>query len=649
MRFLSFITLLSVLCHAEFAEAGAPLWHFTPDRDFPPVISLRPSETALVKYVITNNTRRSHRLIMQPIKGVSKSAPCVLNPLGTCVFVLTVPGTAVMDGPIQGGPALCEANPDDSPNPVLCFKPDAAHQLNITRGEIPALSGLALSAGTYVDLNGDLRPLLAMSRDQGTSWTYPASINNVVFTPYNLRPYVSSAYLNAVSCNSGVCIASGLYASTSGFFPLLAFSTNQGIDWTYPSSIPNVVAVSYPFDSGYFTGATCKDNLCLAVGQYSSGASIYPLVASSNNNGSSWTYSTAADQVAFVNFPTSNYSTLSSVSCSASLCIVTGTYKDNMGVFRPLLAQSPDNGATWTYSSVINDPHSGSYYDNGNLSRSYCGGSACFAVGNYREAIPDLRLLLAQSLDNGVTWTYPAGISAPTFIPDNVTNPYGAGGNGFNDIHCSGSLCIAPGYYEDTNLITRPLLAITTDGGLNWSYPSAINAVSFTIESAINHPFAADGRLVSGACSGNTCMAAGYYTDTNGIMRPLLAITSDAGTTWHYPSSLTEPRNLSHPFSYNGAFQSIHCSANVCTASGYYTDTNHITRPLMAISKNLGLVWTYNSEIPEVNFTSSTTPHLFLDQGLFFSIQTGSGFSSLMSSQCYFNSANSISMLNFPC
>ena len=104
---------------------------------------------------------------------------------------------------------------------------------------------------------------------------------------------------------------------------------------------------------------------------------------------------------------------------------------------------------------------------------------------------------------------------------------------------CSGNTCIATGFYND-GTTNRPLLALSHDAGASWTYPSAITSTQLPVTFH-------SGILNGGAsCSGTTCIAIGYYNDGT-VNRPLLALSEDGGFSWTYPTSISSTA-LPSPF-----------------------------------------------------------------------------------------------------
>ncbi|WP_419420061.1 hypothetical protein ACNVED_01835 [Legionella sp. D16C41] len=128
-----FLTALLMLTMA-FVQAGTPLWTFTPLT--PTTLAVSPYGSATVQYQVTNQSRRTHTLIMRAIPGITQvmtapghcSTPFVLGYQQSCILNLLIQG-ASLSGNIHGGPVVCE-----QVNPLQCYQPSIANSLNVTKG-----------------------------------------------------------------------------------------------------------------------------------------------------------------------------------------------------------------------------------------------------------------------------------------------------------------------------------------------------------------------------------------------------------------------------------------------------------------------------------------------------------------------------------
>lgn len=191
----------------------------------------------------------------------------------------------------------------------------------------------------------------------------------------------------------------------------------------------------------------------------------FPLLATSNNNGilGSWAYtlSTNSPQVS----DDMSIGQLNNVSCVGSVCIASGGYVNGMQITNPLIATSTNSGADWFYSLSSSTPAMPVPIQNGGFGSSACYGTHCIAAGSYQSGLSPRanglytasvsggQPLLATSSNNGINWSYA--------IPNNINLPSTAANGQFTRASCNSKACIAAGSYFDNNAeLTFPLLAL---------------------------------------------------------------------------------------------------------------------------------------------------------------------------------------------
>jgi hypothetical protein len=139
--------ILVLLTVGSAAHAGIPVWSFTPIGS--PVISVSATGTATASYTITNNSKKSHQLVLSANtpSGITQSGgACVLVGLGsTCTLTLNINGSALPSDNISGGPILCQSNINGTPNPNQCYQPNTGDALVITRTTAPGATTLSAS------------------------------------------------------------------------------------------------------------------------------------------------------------------------------------------------------------------------------------------------------------------------------------------------------------------------------------------------------------------------------------------------------------------------------------------------------------------------------------------------------------------------
>lgn len=133
-------------------HAGIPLWSFSPNGS--PQVTISATGTATVSYTVTNNSKKPHQLMLssKTPSGITQSGgPCVLegkspaNPNPTCTLILSINGSALTENTVSGGPFLCQANANNTPNPNQCCQPSPGDELVITRTTAPGATTLSTS------------------------------------------------------------------------------------------------------------------------------------------------------------------------------------------------------------------------------------------------------------------------------------------------------------------------------------------------------------------------------------------------------------------------------------------------------------------------------------------------------------------------
>ncbi|KGP64109.1 hypothetical protein EP47_08170 [Legionella norrlandica] len=117
-------------------QAAGPLWTIVPASGNNPTQTVPENGTAVVQYIVQNQSGKSKKLVIQSMPGITQTTPCLLAPKGragsSCVLNLAINGRALPRSGIHSGPAVCQANPDGTPNPNQCYQPSAINSLNIT-------------------------------------------------------------------------------------------------------------------------------------------------------------------------------------------------------------------------------------------------------------------------------------------------------------------------------------------------------------------------------------------------------------------------------------------------------------------------------------------------------------------------------------
>jgi hypothetical protein len=157
------------------------------------------------------------------------------------------------------------------------------------------------------------------------------------------------------------------------------------------------------------------------------------------------------------------------------------------------------------------------------------------------------------------------------------------GGAGLNSVWCdSPGSCVAVGYYKDTNDSQQAMVATETGG--TWAA-----ATTFTLpgNATISTGATVKASLYSVTCtSPGNCVAGGYYSDAPGDYQPMVAIESSGVWT---PYQVALPANQI-PTGQNANIYSVSCSSpGECVGAGYYTDANNSEQPIVVTQTGGGV------------------------------------------------------------
>lgn len=132
-----FIMLSSTMLHAAEAK-----FNIVPVGDTITSFLLPSNFTETVRYQVTNQTKITRTLTIQPITGVSQTttgdgvcvSPFTLASQQSCILTLVINGSQVPATGINGGPVVCKtkgAN-NTNPDPSLCSQPSRANTLAVS-------------------------------------------------------------------------------------------------------------------------------------------------------------------------------------------------------------------------------------------------------------------------------------------------------------------------------------------------------------------------------------------------------------------------------------------------------------------------------------------------------------------------------------
>lgn len=130
------------MCFVLAVHSGAPLWTMQPTANSQPSQTIPQNGSAIVQYMVQNQSNKTRQLIIRPTAGITQTTSCTVTPKGqagsTCILDLFIKGATLPADGIHGGPLLCQANANGTPNLNQCYQPSQANSLNIT--QTPATS-----------------------------------------------------------------------------------------------------------------------------------------------------------------------------------------------------------------------------------------------------------------------------------------------------------------------------------------------------------------------------------------------------------------------------------------------------------------------------------------------------------------------------
>ncbi|MDF1684406.1 MAG: IPT/TIG domain-containing protein [Legionellaceae bacterium] len=147
-----------MLCLLSVAQASSPVWTLTPLTAT--TIAVPSNDTAIVQYLVENQSTTPRTLTMQSIPGVVQlttglgvcGRSFILSGKASCTLSLEIDGS-LLTRPIMDGPVVCENG-----SKFLCYRPARSNNLHITQAPLPDTSVIpesgAASGGTGVTLTG---------------------------------------------------------------------------------------------------------------------------------------------------------------------------------------------------------------------------------------------------------------------------------------------------------------------------------------------------------------------------------------------------------------------------------------------------------------------------------------------------------------
>lgn len=151
------IIFILCFCFSQLTFAAGPMWTLNPVTAT--TLTVPSNSSATVQYTVSNQTQKALILAMKPIQGITQitnfpgacTSPFSLSSHQSCALRLLLKGSA-LPPLVKGGPVVCQANINGTPNANSCYQPNSTNQLNIKKLTVEpnatlsaSVSNLALS------------------------------------------------------------------------------------------------------------------------------------------------------------------------------------------------------------------------------------------------------------------------------------------------------------------------------------------------------------------------------------------------------------------------------------------------------------------------------------------------------------------------
>ncbi len=405
------------------------------------------------------------------------------------------------------------------------------------------------SLGASVDTDEDI--LLSRSTDNGASWSAPTPLNTNAATDSgdDDTPHLSTD-------GSGNWIAVWSVAHFGLIFGVevvverdlfVSRSIDNGANWSAPAAINNDAAAA---DSGYNyqprvstngSGtwiATWRANLSL---DNTIGTDADILVSHSTDNGANWTTPVAFNANAAADFG-EDYSP-NIATDGAGNWVTVWESNDTLGGIGEdndiMVARSTDNGASWSAPATLNTNAAADSGEDNDPQLTTDGAGNWIVVWQSTDSLgatigTDADVLVARSTDNGASWSAPTALNANAAVdsvgdvdPRLSTDRAGT----WIAVWVSGD-SLGGTIGSDGDI----LLSRSTDNGVSWSAPSALNtnaAIDTGNDYAVRINNDGNGNWIAAWSSAeNLGGTIGLDSDI------LFARSSDNATTWSAPAVL---------------------------------------------------------------------------------------------------------------
>jgi hypothetical protein len=338
--------------------------------------------------------------------------------------------------------------------------------------------------------------------------------------------------------------------------PLVGGASADAPQWLTASELTLSGAASNP-NAGVYSLACPSQGYCIAAGIYEpSSGGYFPTVASESDG--TWA------QASGISLPSGAIATLSEQNASfqgaacvsVGNCVAVGSYYDTTFARDAMLAT--ESGGTWGSAVEVTPPTVASSNEFARLTAVTCTGAGdCVAVGDYTDASSDDQAMTMTETDG--TWGTAAEITPPTGAPSDADPE-------LESVSCaSAGNCVAVGDYYDGS--ATQAMVVSESGG-DWGQATEITQPG---DASMSSP---SGHLTGVSCtSQGSCVAAGFYRNSDGLDAPMAAAESDG--TWSQASVIEPPANDVTTNVGGLRLDSLSCaSQGNCVAVGTYYDTS---------------------------------------------------------------------------
>lgn len=263
-------TILNVLLFSTstFLHAGNPVWTLTPLTAT--TLSVPSNDVATVQYQVTNESTKTHTLLMQSIKGITQLTtglgicgnPFILTAKASCTLSLEVNGSQLTK-PITDGPLVCEQG-----SLLQCYRPASANLLHITKAAAITDATITVTGspltlitdGSTGTLTINNTSLLVAATNITSNFTGTALDGNVIETGNTCANVAPQSSCTLTYTPGSTVVAQTDFtiqgSNTNALTAAIQIDAASTISTISPSSGPAAGGVGVTLTGSGFTGAT---------------------------------------------------------------------------------------------------------------------------------------------------------------------------------------------------------------------------------------------------------------------------------------------------------------------------------------------------------------------------------------------------------